>query len=375
MSFPALHDGKQTRLRELDGWRAISVLLVVQQHIMIFQYGGFLSRHPQVAFVERFLGGLGVKVFFVISGFVICRMLISEEICEGAVSLKGFYYRRIFRILPPFIFYLLTISLLLGLGLIVERWSSIFAAALFLSNIHIWPSGMFVGHIWSLAVEEQFYLTFPAIFVITAKRWRTTTIFGFILAFVVWNLSMIYTGWDSIISGEVRSGFICISCGVLMAVQERYARQLGKRVPPFLAVVIAVVLLVHPVNPHTWQGVVYQSLLVPPAIGALLLYSLERGPWLRFLLCSKPLQTVGMMSYGIYLWQQFFTAPSYTYRFGSHIFGGHVLILLFPLLFVIVPLSYFCIEQPAIRYGRAVSQKEKQVSFHEEIDRDMAITV
>ncbi len=368
-------DGNRTRLRELDGWRAISVFLVVQQHIMLFQYGGFLSRHPQIAFVEGFLGVLGVKVFFVISGFVICRMLISEEECEGAASLKDFYYRRVFRILPPFVLYLITLSLLLGLGLIEEHWSSILAAGLFLSNIHIWPSGMFVGHIWSLAVEEQFYLTFPAVFVITSKRWRTTTIMGFMLAFVVWNLSMIYTGWDSLVSGVVRSGFICISCGVVIATQEGYARRLGSRVPSFLAVLIAVVLVIHPVNSDTWQGALYESLLVPPAIGALLLYSLERGPWLRVLLLSKPFQTVGMMSYGIYLWQQFFTARNHAYQFGSHILGGHVSFLLFPLLFVIVPLSYFCIEQPAIRYGRVLSQEAKGTSVRVGVNRSGTVTV
>src|ERR1017187_6506457 len=97
---PIISDG--SRLRELDGWRAISVLLVLRQHALVHQHGRMLSHHLYLAFVEHYIGGLAVKIFFVISGFVICRLLISEERHYGAASILGFYYRRVFRILPPF---------------------------------------------------------------------------------------------------------------------------------------------------------------------------------------------------------------------------------------------------------------------------------
>lgn len=94
---------------------------------------------------------------------------------------------------------------------------------------------------------------------------------------------------------------------------------------------------------------------------------------LRILLCSKPFQTVGMMSYGIYLWQQFFTARDHALLFGRHIFDRHVAILLFPLLFVIVPLSYFWIEQPAFRYGGALSQRAKRKLVPVGVDPEGAV--
>ncbi len=158
-------------------------------------------------------------------------------------------------------------------------------------------------------------------------------------------------------SGEARTGFICISCGVLMATHEVRARQLASRVPALAVALIALTLFLHPVDSNSWRGALYESLLVPPAISLVLLFSLERGPWLRAVLCSKPFQAVGVTSYGIYLWQQFFTV-----RERCFLFGSHVAPLLLPLLFFVVPLSSFLIEKPAMRYGRSLSQRAREAS-------------
>jgi peptidoglycan/LPS O-acetylase OafA/YrhL len=162
---------------------------------------------------------------------------------------------------------------------------------------------------------------------------------------------MICTGWDLIVSGAVR-----------------YIRQVGRRVPLLLAVLIAVILFIYPVNSDTWQGACYERLLVPPALASLVLYRFERGTCLRILLCNK---AVGTMSYGIYLWQQMFTTPNHDYQFGSHILVGHVSLTVFPLLFVIVPLSYFGI---AIRCGRALPQKAIGASVRVGANQKRAVT-
>jgi peptidoglycan/LPS O-acetylase OafA/YrhL len=340
-------------LCELDGWRAISVLLVIVQHIGFYQNGGFLHRFPNsVVNVVQFCGLLGVRTFFVISGFVICRLLISEEERYGSVSLKGFYYRRIFRILPPFFLYLAAISLLLGLGLVHEIWRAILGAGLFLFDINITPHSWLVGHTWSLAAEEQFYLLFPITWILTPKRWRSPFCFGVFLLIAVWNFLVFFTHWNTLVGTNGRVGFSCIAWGVLMAVNENRARKLARRVPTFVVVLLAIGLLVHPVFSDSWRRIVYECLLLPPAIALLLLSSLERGPRLRALLCSKPLQAVGLTSYGIYLWQQPFTAP-------REYFVGQAVIItyLLPLLFLIVPLSYFLVEKPAMRYGKSLSRR------------------
>lgn len=347
--------GSESRLRELDGWRAISVLAVVQQHALVHQHGMFLSHHPHFALWEHYIGALAVKVFFVISGFVICRLLIGEERRYGQASLAGFYYRRVFRIIPPFALYLGTVWLLVSLGLIVEPRQALLAATFFLSDIHFWEWGRFVGHIWSLAVEEQFYLTFPLIFVLTSKRWRSFAILTCALAFMTWNLSMIFTGWETRVSGETRAGFICISCGVMMALFEDRARRLAARVPAFAVAVLGLVLILHPVASESWQGDLYESLLVPPAICLILLFSLERDSWVRTVLCLKPCQAVGITSYGIYLWQQFFTVPVWCFPLANRF-----LPFMLPLLAIIVPLSYFLIEKPAMRYGKSLSRRRRE---------------
>lgn len=364
----ALDNGRERRLRELDGWRAVSVLLVILHHICSYQHHRLLSHFAGTDHVVLYCGLLGVKTFFVISGFVICRLLISEESRYGSVSLKAFYYRRMFRILPPFYVYLATLSVLLCIGLIHEDWRSIVGSGLFLFDLNVTSHSWFVGHTWSLAVEEQFYLIFPGIWVLTPKRWRSLVFLGAFLLCAAWNLSADYTSWDALTSSNTRTGFACIACGVLMAIHERRARSMANGVPALIVALVALALLLHPLGSDGWQAGLYESLLVPPAIGLVLLFSMGRGPWLRAFLRSKPLQAIGLTSYGIYLWQQPFTAPKTYLSAGGQIIpyfsaAGQIITLLLPLLCLIVPLSYFLIEKPAMRYGKFLSRRTREGSI------------
>ena len=369
-------DGRIARLRELDGWRAISVLLVIVHHIGGFQHHRWISSLPFLDLRIHYFGPLGVKIFFVISGFVICRLLIAEESRNGSVSLKGFYCRRIFRILPPFYLYLVTLSVLVLLGVIHESWWAIGGSALFLFNIGITPHSWFVGHTWSLASEEQFYLIFPMVWVVTPKAWRGQLFLGVFLLLAAWNLSMVHTGWDALISTNTRAGFGCICFGVLMAIFEERLRGIANAIPAFIVAAVALTLLLHPVGFHSMVAVLYESLLVPPAIGMVLMFSLERGAWLRAFLCSKPAQAVGLTSYGIYLWQELFTGPKIDYFKGMYqpLFSGagQIIPLLLPLLFLIVPLSYFLIEKPAMRYGKSISRRTMKTKMEGAIESEAA---
>jgi peptidoglycan/LPS O-acetylase OafA/YrhL len=127
------------RIPELDGWRAISVLLVIVSHVVSNRYLHALEGvSPLLAQVVFFSGGLGPQVFFVISGFVICRLLIKEEARYGAISLKGFYWRRVFRILPPLLTYLAAVYELLRHGMIDEKRKALVCSALFLYQAKFW---------------------------------------------------------------------------------------------------------------------------------------------------------------------------------------------------------------------------------------------
>jgi len=349
--MPSTDDNRGARLRELDGWRAVSVILVVLHHVGWFQHPRLRERFQGLGHVLYYCGPLGVKIFFVISGFVICRLLISEERQYGSISLKGFYYRRIFRILPPLIIYLAAVSLLLSVGMIRESWRAVLNAALFLNDVNAGPHSWFVGHTWSLGVEEHFYLLFPAMWMLTPKPHRGRVFVGVCLLCAVWYLSMIYTGWNAFVYNDTRAGFLCIACGVLLAIYETRARAMASAVPIVLVALAGLVLLAHPVGEYTWKAATYE-VIVPPGIGLILLFSLEKGALLRAFLCCKPVQAVGLTSYGIYLWQQPFTAPWY-YFIGPRA----VIPQLFPLLALLVPLSYMLIERPAMRFGKTLSRQ------------------
>lgn len=350
---PALQNPPQ-RIRELDGWRAVSILLVLLHHFFFFQHVRIVERFPLLLHFFAYAGLQGVRTFFVISGFVICRLLISEELRSGTVSLKGFYYRRIFRILPPFYLYLATIAVLTLTGALHESWHAIAAAAGFLYNFQNLHFNWLVGHTWSLAVEEQFYLVFPALWILTPARKRGPLFAGVFLLCVAWTLSYALPHGTAFVSEPARAGFACISCGILMAIYEKRARALAAKVHPVLLMLVALILLDHPVPPDTTFERLFDSLLVPLGLVLVMSFSLERGPWLRAFLRSRPVQAVGLTSYGIYLWQQLFTMPVADFP-GQHAFTQFLL----PLLGVIVPLSYFFVEKPAMRIGKALARQPR----------------
>lgn len=352
MRTSEIHEG---RLKELDGWRAISVLMVAAFHLQAERHVLDLARHVHLAMAFYSIGALGVKVFFVISGFVICRLLTLEERRFGAVSLKGFYIRRVFRILPPLYFYLACLGLLLSAGLIDETWKGICSGAFFLNDflptrVLTWTT----GHTWSLAVEEQFYLSFPILWILTRKQGTARIFIGVFCLLAAWNLCAALSGWNHLTDPKIRAGFACICWGVVLASIESVVRRVARKIPSLAAAVIAFSLLWHPVNPSGWESALYDSIYTPLAVGVILIFSLEGDLWLRTFLCWKPVQAIGVTSYGIYLWQQLFTISP---RYVSH--SGRPILYLLPLLLVVVPFSWFFIEQPATRFGRSLAERAR----------------
>lgn len=149
-------------IAELDGVRAIAVLIVFASHL-----GPLHHLVP---------GGLGVTIFFFLSGYLITSLLRVEAGTTGQIDLIGFYVRRTFRIFPPLYITLAVSGLLLFLGaLTVKRLDtgSVLSQLLFLSNYErLWGphSGLPGPPLWSLAVEEHFYLLFPFSFVLALMR-------------------------------------------------------------------------------------------------------------------------------------------------------------------------------------------------------------
>ncbi|MFC5861521.1 acyltransferase family protein [Acidicapsa dinghuensis] len=347
---------KPGRIRELDGWRGVSILLVLMQHMALFAFpvsakgtlGFWVHREIFVA------GGLGVFIFFCISGFVITRLLILEEAERGSVSLKGFYTRRFLRIIPVFYCFLATVLLLSWAGCTPTEFSWAAIAGLFLHDfIPLQHPDWFVGHSWSLSVEEQFYLALPPLWVLLSGSKRTKFLFAGLAFMLLWGLIIQWGHLGRILSAGVVLGFSCISVGALMAVFEDRLYQIVVHVHP-MAVIAGALLLISPMDKGGIQGSIY-ALIGPFAIGLMLMYTMCRPGWPRKVLNWPGLQWIGLISYSLYLWQEIFTG-SFD-RYGTQRIAAAFHAGAFLLMIPVAALSFYYIERPCTRMGRRLSDK------------------
>lgn len=177
----------------------------------------------------------------------------------------------------------------------------------------------------------------------------------FLAVFVLldaWNLAGGF-GVSSFLIPSARWGFLCICCGVLLATFEERFRKFAEFIPEWVMTLLALVLLLWPVVRHSaWSQTVFDSLLLPPVVALLLAFSMVQRDFFRRFLNWKPVQTIGIMLYGIYLWQEFFTAATQFYTPGDQVLAYTV-----PLLALVVPLSWYSIEKSAIKLGRSLSNR------------------
>jgi peptidoglycan/LPS O-acetylase OafA/YrhL len=150
----------------LDGLRGLSIACVLVYHA--FGSPGF--QPPARLWIWfRYLGELGVRVFFVLSGWLITGLLLREIERDGTIALRRFYGRRAMRLFPAFYAMLGVVALLEATGLLQLHPGDLLHAATYTLNYQLRPSWWLV-HCWSLAVEEQFYLLWPALLLLLGVR-------------------------------------------------------------------------------------------------------------------------------------------------------------------------------------------------------------
>ena len=159
LAVRAENQKKSSHISELDGLRGIAILLVVLYHYLSWTHG---TRMPLLKAIFA-TGWSGVDLFFVLSGFLIGGILLDAK--ESANYFKTFYARRALRILP---LYYVWIGIYFVIAAFIgnpEGWRSVPLYVLFLQNFgkiqHLLPGTVWLGHLWSLCVEEQFYLIIP----------------------------------------------------------------------------------------------------------------------------------------------------------------------------------------------------------------------
>ncbi|MFO0723332.1 MAG: acyltransferase [Myxococcota bacterium] len=346
------------RIPTLDGLRALSIGLVLIAHL----FGTRNFPTPALWKLPN-LGELGVRVFFVISGFLITTLLIQEQRRTQRISIKDFYIRRVYRIFPAFYAFLAVLLLLGSLGLITLDGRDFLSAVTYTVNYR-GERGWIIGHLWSLSVEEQFYLLWPATLSLFGLAGGRRFAIAVLVLAPVARVVELYILHDpfSAVGQTFETIFDSIATGCLLAMvrddlgqRPRYLAFLASRwfwlVPP-------AVFLVN----MSWQWPrIYLSVghtLMNLGI-ALILERALRWPDARFgrFLELRPLVFVGTLSYSLYLWQQPFidrAQEGWIHAFPLNIAGA-----------VLAALgSYYLVEKPflALRARRAKPSRSNTAS-------------
>jgi len=330
------------RIPSLDGLRAISISLVLLSHL-----GGtrhFLISARVTDFFE--LGHLGVRVFFVISGFLITNLLLQELAKKNSIHLLKFYFRRTLRIFPPYYLLLAILFLAQACGWLALAPRDALHTLTYTSNYYPERS-WYVGHTWSLSVEEQFYLLWPAVLLLAGRRRALWAAGGFVLVSPVLRLILYYAfrGYAIGHTFETVADSIAVGCVLAGArgwlkQQRVYQRFLQSRwfylVP--LAVVLASALYDRP-RLYIFFGFTIMNIGIALCIDWCVTHDTGR---VGALLNCRPLVFLGVMSYSLYLWQQPFLNKS-----------SAALVTQFPLNLILVGaaalVSYYLIERPSLR--------------------------
>lgn len=344
----------------LDGWRALSVIAVIFYHSL---HNGL----PPESLISRIAvrGNLGVDMFFAISGFLICGKLLNELNRTKTISLKRFYLRRFFRIIPPLWTYLAVMALLATAGWISTKGWEFASSLLFVRNY--FPSyngvvlGRFTAHFWSLAVEEHFYLLCPVAILLVGARFRRLAWGAFFLALCVfiWRCVDATHGWlipyGTSIDLTTHTRIDALVWGCLAAIIypkiEPRLKALGSLnlwLPLGAALIVAILLRVPGLS--LLQAMLFPALLMSTAAAPqCLLGRILEWPILRW---------IGRLSYSIYIWQEFFIFPVLV----PH---SPVGVLQHPpfniaLIFLFAAASYYFIEKPAMQLGRNLETRSRR---------------
>jgi peptidoglycan/LPS O-acetylase OafA/YrhL len=350
---PFLLDTDPRRLPSLDGLRAISAATVLVSHLAItLQWPTILTQ-----------GFVGVRFFFVISGFLITRLLLQEYAANDSIALGRFYARRALRILPvylTFVVFIATVSL---------AWGLPFAPCQLLTSLtftkNFGCAEPWDAHLWSLAIEEQFYLLWPWLLALGRFRMQMFVVLGLIVISPIVRWYAFRNQWLPLYNGTMSNAdVLMIGCLAAFLLQRQPA-------------VLEKVLCWRPAMVRAFifgMGIVLPALIVDagnfrmsivagiaPSIEAfsfaylLCSFALVGGGLLYRALNSRPFVLMGTLSYSIYIWQQPFFFPSSSALIPIPIPFNLVAIL------VVAALSYYGLERPILGLRKRLSGARPEI--------------
>jgi peptidoglycan/LPS O-acetylase OafA/YrhL len=297
----------------IDGLRAVAVILVVVFHISPGVFPG---------------GALGVDMFFVISGFLITGLLIDERARRGRIRLRAFWARRARRLVPALVAMLLIVTsaaLYCGGDVLVGIGRQLLGAATFSTNWLSIANGTsyFTGttpelfrNLWSLSVEEQFYLVWPFVVllvILARKRWIRFGIFVAVAALSATAMALLYSpkvdptrvyyGTDTHSFGLAIGAALAVATAGMASHPLEWHRMLRRSLQiagtVSLAALVALAVVLPSESPLTFRGGLP---LVALLSAVTIIGAIVPGSLLGTVLDFAPLRWIGARSYGIYLW-------------------------------------------------------------------------
>jgi peptidoglycan/LPS O-acetylase OafA/YrhL len=335
---------RPTRIQGLDALRGAAVLLVVLRHAWPGLFGG--------------AGVVGVTMFFALSGFLITDLIASEVARTGRLSFGRFYRHRAFRLLPALLV-LLTVYAVVegatGRGADAAPLTSVVVGAMYLADLPAVHLGAGLGHLWTLAVEEQFYLVWPALLVVAVRRNRVASLLlgAALVPLAVTAFALGAVADASTLYERPTSWAVTLVIGAAAAL-HRGRLSAALRRPRLAATLAAGFLGVVSFLPDAKSRPATYLLLAPLIAGSTVVLVLaavrsERLPgqwqWLR---------RIGLVSYSAYLWNLLIVV---WLRGPRNLGSTHHAVTSVVLTFVAAALSWVLVEQPAQRLRRRVASR------------------
>jgi peptidoglycan/LPS O-acetylase OafA/YrhL len=338
----------------LDGLRAASIALVLLAHLVNERW---------------FPGGFGVLTFFVISGFLITRLLFAEHKSRGTISLGAFYVRRVIRLYPAVVVYTIIVSAVILVAAPRQfDWPEPISALFYFANYlfvhynvdHVTVTMPFT-HFWSLSIEEQFYIFFPALLLLLRARPASVAALAIVACAVPLALRLIGAAQHPelldteyfYLRTEMRIDSIAFGVLVAALCELPQGRQMIQFVIRPLPVAIAVLVLIFCFayrEPFFRETLRYTLLAGAIAIGMSAIVFSGRYATANYILNAAPIVWIGKLSYSLYVWH-LATGEAVKYWFGGQ---PHMLVALLALAACVAmaALSYYGLEQPLIGLRR-----------------------